>query len=188
MDFNSEQNTEGVVIREKSNSGRGLWYVILAILGLGLLGWLAYSAGWFSPRTDDAVLPVEQNNGSLAGPSGALGQENNAPIDSVTIETSTGFPITQTVVAKGNLANGCLALAAPQQLRDGNIFYITLGMVDTSSDDQVCTQALVPFEERIDLEVNNLPAGVYIVNVNGQEVSFELENNNSLNFAAGSDK
>ena len=182
---NNEQNNEQAspMIREKStSSSTSLWYVVIGLLVVALIGWYGYSTGWFSPRVDTGeFMPVEPNNGIGDG---AL-PLNAAPIDSVRIETTDTFPVGQIVVVSGNLPNGCTYLNTPTQLRDGNVFYLSL---DTYIEGDICTEALVPYEERIELQVNNLPSGVYIVNINGREISFELESDNMLDFTAGSDK
>ncbi|MCA9352588.1 hypothetical protein KC901_00205 [Patescibacteria group bacterium] len=176
MEPNNEQSN---FIRERESSSKSLWYIIIVVLVLALIGWYGYSAGWFSPRETslDEFLPADLNNEGLPA--------NAAPIDSIHIETTESFPIQETVVVAGNLPNGCTYLNTPTQFRDGNVFYITL---DTYTEGDVCTEALVPYEERIPLQVNNLPQGVYVVNVNGQELSFELESDNAIDFTAGEDK
>ena len=183
MEYNLQNNEqEPVIIKEKSTSRNSVWYWVLGILILALVGWYGYAAGWFTQNNNnDVMIPVEQNNGIGDG---AL-PINAAPIDSVSIETLESFPVQQVLVVSGNLPDGCTYLETPGQLRDGNVFYITL---ETRTEGELCTQALVPYTERIPLQVNNLPAGVYIVNVNGREISFELENDNTLDFTAGSDK
>ena len=175
-------NEQPIIMREKESSSKSLWYIIIGLLVLALIGWYGYSTGWFSPRADTGeFFPVEPNNGIGDG---AL-PLNAAPIDSVQIVTTESFPVGQTVVVSGSLPNGCTYLNSPTQLRDGNVFYLTL---DTYTEGDVCTEALVPYEEQIDLQVNNLPSGVYIVNINGREISFELENDNVLDFSAGEEK
>jgi inhibitor of cysteine peptidase len=44
----------------------------------------------------------------------------------------------------------------------------------------MCTQALVPFEESIDLDVRGLPAGTYTVDVHGETATFTLDVDNVL--------
>lgn len=173
---------EPLVIREQSGSLKGLWYIIAAALLLLILGWYGYSAGWFGQKTSVApsVTPVLNEEGF-----GERVVVNPAPIDSISIETGESFPVQQTLVVKGTLPNGCVFVNEPVQFRDGNVFYVT---VDTYTEGEVCTQALVPYEKRVVLQTNNLPAGVYVVSVNGTEISFELENDNVLDFEAGGDK
>lgn len=178
---------EPVVIKERSESSNWLWYILGILLLLGLLGWYGFTAGWFGSRNNTHQNPatpgaqVQQQDQGF----GERTVINPAPIDSVIIETAESFPVQQTLVIKGNLPNGCWFVNEPQQIRDGNVFYVT---VDTYQEGEVCTQALVPYEKRVVLQTNNLPAGVYIVNVNGQELSFEFESDNVLDFEAGADK
>lgn len=184
MEYNSQNNdSEPVVMRERDASSNTAWYVVLGLIILGLIGWYGYGAGWFSARDTGDMDPQTEitNNDIINGDVSA----NAAPIDSLVIETTEGFPVQKVVVVKGTLPNGCVYLNNPVQFRDGNVFYVTL---DTHTEGDVCTEALVPYEQRINLPVTNLPAGVYIVNVNGREITFELENDNMLDFTAGSDK
>jgi inhibitor of cysteine peptidase len=44
----------------------------------------------------------------------------------------------------------------------------------------MCTQALVPFEERVDLDVQGLPAGTYTVDVNGISDTFTFDADNEI--------
>ena len=163
-------NEQPIIMRERQDSPKSLWYIIIAVLAVALVGWYGYSAGWFSPRADTGeFLPVEPNNG--IGDGGL--PLNAAPIDSLQIQTGESFPVQQTLVVSGSLPNGCTYLN---------------DTLDTRTEGDICTEALVPYEERIQLQVNNLPSGVYIVNVNGREISFELESDNSVDFNAGLDK
>ncbi|MCE8425978.1 MAG: hypothetical protein J5U17_09410 [Candidatus Methanoperedens sp.] len=40
--------------------------------------------------------------------------------------------------------------------------------------DTFCTEAIVPFQEVISLDVYGLKAGIYIVDINGKKGTFEL--------------
>ena len=44
----------------------------------------------------------------------------------------------------------------------------------------MCTEALVPYEQAVPLDVAGLPAGVYTVTVNGVSDTFELAVDNVL--------
>ena len=179
---NNFSTEEKVVIKEKE-SNKTLWYVVVAVLILGILGWLAYSQGWFgNSMNSNEPMPVEPNNGIGDG---AL--PLNVPnINQATIETSEGFPTSHTVVVNGTLSNDCVYLNAPMQTRDGNVFDVML--TTRVEDNGNCSETPISFEERIVLETIGLPAGVYVIDLNGQELSFELENDNQLDFQAGSDK
>lgn len=174
---------EPLMVREQGDSPNSLWYIIGGILLLLLIGWYGYTAGWFSSKIAD-----EQQQSPTTLSDEGFGERvlsNPAPIDSVEISTSESFPIQQVVVIKGNLPNSCTFVNEPVQLRDGNVFYLT---VDTYLEGDTCTEEIVPYEKQVILNTNNLPAGVYIVNVNGQELSFEFESDNVLDFNAGGDK
>ncbi len=191
MEYNENKNFEGtdsygqdpVTLREKDKGNKGLWYWIIAILLLGLVAWYGYTAGWFSKNSVD-ILPLETNTTGESDPY-AFDSEIQAPIDNMIITTGESFPVQKTLSLKGNLPNGCTYLNEPQVIRDGNTFYVNL---TTYVDGEVCTEALVPYERNIGLDVVGLPAGVYNVVVNGKQTTFELEQDNTLDFAAGEDK
>jgi hypothetical protein len=75
------------------------------------------------------------------------------------------------------LSDGCTRLTGAEVERQDNTFEITL--IAGRPDEQACTEALVPFQETIPLEVMNLPAGEYTVNVNGKTENFTLEAENA---------
>jgi hypothetical protein len=75
-------------------------------------------------------------------------------------------------MARGNLPDGCTTINEVIQERDGNTFRVTITTVRPVG--MVCTEALVPFEKVIVLDVYGLPAGVYTVDVNGVGDTFEL--------------
>lgn len=176
-----EMNNNFSSFREEEGNKNNLWYIIGTALLILLIGWYGYSAGWFSPRGGDDLLFI----GEDAYNNTSSDELNTAQVDSFDIRIDESFPVQVFVNVQGHLNDGCTVLETPAQVRDGNVFYINL---DTRTEGEMCTQALVPYEINIPLAVTNLPAGVYIVNVNGQERSFELTSNNTLDFTAGSDK
>lgn len=178
---------EPLEIREKGDNDASLWYWIIGALLCVAILWYGFSAGWFGKNkntiapVDQFAIPVEPNGGIGNGAESL----NAAPIDTIVIESSGSFPVEETLIVTGNLPDGCTYLNEPTQIRDGNQFYITL---DTRREGDVCTEALVPYEKRIPLYVNNLPAGTYSVDVNGRGMLFELSSDNTLDLSAGSDK
>jgi len=103
--------------------------------------------------------------------------------DGVEVEITDSFPVQVFLKIRGHLANGCLAVGEIHQRLKNNRFEITVNAVSTVSDEGgvVCTQALVPFERMVPLQVYGLPRGTYDYIVNSEiEGSFELAENNTL--------
>lgn len=178
------------VLREEQGGGSSwVWWLIGLIVVAGVL-WLLFGGNTTNPDmnngdtgviTDETNLPddveYDENGLPILGP--------DAPINSAMVETSEGFPVQATLVVTGDLPNGCTYLNSPSQVRQGNTFYVNLS---TRTEGEVCTEALVPYERRIALNVTNLPAGAYVVNLNGQQISFELAQDNAIDFEAGLEK
>lgn len=101
-----------------------------------------------------------------------------AVVDSITINQDPQDPAQAVqVVVQGNLPDGCTALGAADVTRTGEQFAITLPT--SRPADALCTQALMPYKATIPLDVTALPAGEYVVNVNGMSETFTLENDNT---------
>jgi len=192
MDYNENQNFESnenqfdkepTFLREEGPN-KSIWYWIIAVLVLGLVAWYGYTAGWFTQSTK--ISPVDLNSEmSVDSNLGIEIPKNAAKIDNILIKTNESFPVQKTLVLKGNLNNGCTYLNDPQILREGNNFYVSL---TTREEGEACSQALVPFEKIIELEVLGLPAGIYNVFVNGITNTFELSQDNAIDFTGGVDK
>jgi len=101
-----------------------------------------------------------------------------AQVDSIDILMLESFPVQISVVARGNLPDGCTAIDQIAQQRQGDTFKVTI--TTRRPADKICTEALVPFQEAISLEVVGLPAGTYTVDVNGVTGSFTLDVDNVL--------
>jgi hypothetical protein len=98
--------------------------------------------------------------------------EGVASVETIDILILESFPVQVNVVARGNLPDGCTTLDEVIQERDGNTFQVTITTVRPVGME--CTEALVPFEKVVVLEVYGLLAGVYTVDVNGVTDTFEL--------------
>lgn len=101
-----------------------------------------------------------------------------AVVDSVEILILESFPVQVNAVARGNLPDGCTGIDQVLQERSGDTFLVTITTLRAA--DAVCTQALVPFEQIIALDVYGLAAGVYTVTVNGVSETFDLVVDNAL--------
>lgn len=101
-----------------------------------------------------------------------------ADVYDIEIQIMESFPVQVTVVAKGNLPDGCTEVDEIRQEfhPESNTFAVEITTVHPTDAD--CTEAEVPFEERISLDVYGLSAGVYTVDVNGVSDTFTLEVDN----------
>ena len=105
---------------------------------------------------------------------------NQAQVESVELLLLESFPVQVHALVKGNLADGCTEIDQIQQTRDLDAKAFTVTITTSRDPDKICTQALVPFEESIPLDARDLPAGIYTVDVNGVQGTFELQVDNSL--------
>ncbi len=191
MEYNEQnfEQQEPVVFKEKNESSSSwVWYLILALLILGLLGWFGFIKGWFGgkkPVQKKPMTQVNQLNDKKNNPLLEDAQNINAPIDSIKINTLEGFPVQKQLVVEGFLLGGCTYLNEPKVIRSGNDFYVNL---TTYQEGEMCTTALVPYKRVIDIDVLGLPAGTYRVSVNGRETQFEIEQDNKIDFGAGAEK
>jgi hypothetical protein len=96
----------------------------------------------------------------------------NAPVDSIEVLILESFPVQINVRAQGELPDGCTTIDEVETKTSGNMFETTISTIRESG--QICTEAVVPYEELIPLDVAGLPAGTYAVRVNGISGSFTL--------------
>lgn len=95
-----------------------------------------------------------------------------APVDSIEIVILESFPVQVMIIARGDLPDSCTEIGNITQRREGNTFLVT---IETLRDqDLICAQVTVPFQESVSLDVEGLPAGTYVVDVNGVRDSFVL--------------
>lgn len=101
-----------------------------------------------------------------------------AVVENVEIMILESFPVQIHAVAKGYLPDGCTEIDenSIEKKRDGNKFTIEINTIRPA--DMLCTEAIVPFEQVIALDVYGLEKGNYVVNVNGIEAGFELSIDN----------
>lgn len=107
-------------------------------------------------------------------PAAEIPGENLALVDTIEIRILKSDPVQVEVVARGNLPDGCTQLVDAEITLDGPAFHVTLPTQRPA--DAICTQALVPFEQVIPLDVADAAPGEYTVDVNGVTEAFELRN------------
>ena len=106
-----------------------------------------------------------------------------ALIDSIEILFMESFPLQVHAVVKGNLPDGCTTIQGSESEREDNRF--TIRIITQRPKDTVCTQALVPFDETVPLDVYGLPAGKYSVNVYGITAEFTFDQDNEIKESSG---
>ena len=99
-----------------------------------------------------------------------------ANVESVEILILESFPVQINLIIQGNLPNGCAEIDRTVVEQEGNNFDVAVTTVQEAG--QVCTEALVPFEEIVPLDVLGLEAGTYTVTVNDVQSSFTLDVDN----------
>jgi inhibitor of cysteine peptidase len=103
----------------------------------------------------------------------------SAYVDSIDILFLESFPLQVHAVLKGNLPDGCTKIREITVEKDGEEHFI-IHIITQKPQGLMCTQALVPFEENIALDVYGLPAGTYTITAGEIETSFTFEQDNSL--------
>lgn len=81
-------------------------------------------------------------------------------------------------VVSGNLPDGCTKLHEITVEQEAQEF--VLSIVTRREQDVVCTMALVPFEETVDLDVEDLEPGTYTVIAQDQEATFSIEEDREI--------
>lgn len=125
------------------------------------------------PVTSETPVPTPA--AATKPPSGGV-ITGEAVVESIEVLILESFPVQVHVVAKGYLADGCTEIGTITSEQKDDLFLISITTVRPA--DKMCTEAIVPFEEVIPLDVYGLAAGTYTVDVNGVKGSFELQVDN----------
>ncbi len=103
-----------------------------------------------------------------------------APVEEIDILILESFPVQVNVVVDGYLPDGCTEINEITQKRNVEAQTFEVEITTIRPADALCTEAMVPFEETISLDVEGLPAGTYTVDVNGVTGTFTLQVDNVL--------
>ena len=102
-------------------------------------------------------------------------ETGNLYVNSVDVLLMESFPLQAQAVVKGDLANGCIIMNGLTAVRDGDNWRIEF---DLAHQGEMCTEALVPFEENVVLDILGLPAGTYTVIAGDAKAEFTLDMDN----------
>jgi hypothetical protein len=131
-----------------------------------------------APVSSDDPTATPVATGAATEPAAGEFHYGQAMVNSVDLLTLESFPVQIHAVVQGDLNNGCTEIDQVTTERQGNSFMVTI--TTRAPVGVACTEALVPFEEKVPLEVNGLTAGDYTVNVNGVTATFNLPVDNIL--------
>ncbi len=101
-----------------------------------------------------------------------------AMVESVEPIFLESFPLQVHVHIKGNLRDGCTGIYRTDSIRENNTFNVRI--LTIREKDVACTQALVPFEINVPLDVSGLPAGTYQVLVYDVTAEFTFTQDNII--------
>ncbi|MGC9520643.1 MAG: hypothetical protein ACP5HG_02020 [Anaerolineae bacterium] len=141
-------------------------------LGLGLVSLLILSACRPSDLVDGAPLPPAPTDDVQPG--------GQAFIESLDLMILESFPVQVRAHITGHLSDGCTEIEAIQVVRDEDAKAYTITIETSRDPEAMCTQALVPFEETVNLDVQGMPAGTYTVVADDQTATFELAVDNVM--------
>jgi hypothetical protein len=153
---------------------RKKWFVVLVLLGVFLTAEACAAKEIIEPKSPQTISTPTSTSDTGDGEE----IEGVARISEIDILILESFPVQVNVVARGNLPDGCTEINGIDRKRIGNTFEVTI--TTTRPANQMCTEALVPFEQVISLDVAGIEAGKYTVNVNGVTDTFELAMDNKL--------
>lgn len=105
---------------------------------------------------------------------------SDAIVEDIQILILESFPVQIHVTATGYLPDGCTSIDEEIVSFDDEKNAFTVHITTIRQADAMCTEALVPFEKTVALDVYGLEKGTYEVNVNGIKDEFELQMDNIL--------
>lgn len=158
-------------------------YLLFLLLGILFLGACATPQASPAPATQQPDQPVS-SSAPTAAPTvkapapGKVITGENAIIEDLQIMILESFPVQVNAVIRGSLPDGCTAIKEINPTRDGKAFNIQI--ITERPAEAVCTEALVPFEKTVSLDVYGLPAGSYTVKAGDQTATFALDVDNVL--------
>jgi hypothetical protein len=94
-----------------------------------------------------------------------------ADVDTVEVRTVDGYPGCLSAVVKGTLRDTCTRIASVRQERRDNLLVVTV--TTERPVDEVCAQAVKPFEVTTPLALDGLPLGEYELAANGVSTTFK---------------
>jgi len=155
--------------------------IALLVLALPLAGCRMPGGDFPKPEDPTAAPPTPV---TVTDPDALSGPATVEEIDVILMES---FPIQVAVLVKGYLPDGCTLIDQVRSRFEPESDRFVIEITTVRDADAACTEAIVPFEERVPLDVYGLPAGTYFVDANGVVDSFTFDVDNSPLEESGSE-
>ncbi|MEI7987777.1 MAG: NBR1-Ig-like domain-containing protein [Chloroflexota bacterium] len=123
-----------------------------------------------------SLPPEEPTESSMREDTGESASGLLAKVDSIEIKVAGSLPVNLDVIARGSFPDKCTSIDKSTVNKEDSTFRALLTTKRTTEGE--CTEALTTFEEKIPLDVVNLSAGLYTVDVNGVIGTFEFAMDN----------
>jgi inhibitor of cysteine peptidase len=149
-----------------------LWIIGALIVALAVIAYFVFFAG------PTAEAPNNDTENADSGSVDGNNTQGRVYVDELEIAVMESFPVRVMATVRGNLSDGCTSIAGIDSSQSGSVF--TINIATSRPQDAMCTQALVPFERTIELDVFALPAGTYSVTAQDKTAQFTLDVENIL--------
>lgn len=110
-------------------------------------------------------------------PETGMVEGSDAIVENLSVEVLESMPVQVKATLSGYLPDGCTKIAEIRSTRADETFTIE-AITQRPTGDVACTEALVPFEETVALDVAGLSAGEYTVKADDMTETFNLEMDN----------
>jgi hypothetical protein len=127
-------------------------------------------------QTEEALDSVGDSPLDPASRSGEEGADtiiDEAAVERVTVDVVASLPSQLSVTIRGYLRDGCTEIASIEQVEQRDNV-IVIRVTTERPADALCTQAVVPFEETVPVDITDLQPGTYTLSVNGTTATFDL--------------
>ena len=101
-------------------------------------------------------------------------------VDGVDLLILESLPERVEAIIKGQLPDGCTEIRNVTVAFDAVAQVFSVQVVTQRDPELMCTEALVPFEETVELDMLGPPAGTYTVDAHGVAALFEFLVDNAL--------
>jgi hypothetical protein len=156
---------------------RQMWGLLFALLAALVLSATGCGAPGPSAPTSTPTVPASPPTLTPTAPASPPTAGDviiaEANVESVDVLIMESYPVQVRAVVRGNLPDGCTEISHSTQRVEGAT--IRIALFTKRPADLMCTQALVPYEESIPVDIAGLADGHYTVEINGVRAALDLQ-------------